>query len=233
MGGKGITIGHALAEIDSKSLVQLEPLIRSVYSKLNLGLDEKQSWEKFIGESGSNLIYKYLNIFRDSCELGGAPDKIGAIVGSSMLEQVLLREKRNTVSMGFVVLLIPMHAMMVAIFLFLFHILLTMSKAITSVMGQVGTMGEGLSQAQSIGGSMASSINMFVNFPAGEMTTYIVIMITIITIANIVAGKIMIGGGRYMFYFFASILSALTGIVYIVAPYIVSMFFNIPVYSGV
>ena len=146
MGGKGITIGHALAEIDSKSLVQLEPLVNSVYSKLNLGLDEKQSWEKFIGESGSNLIYKYLNIFRDSCELGGAPDKIGAIVGSSMLEQVLLREKRNTVSMGFVVLLIPMHAMMIAIFLFLFHILLTMSKAITSVMSSVGSMGEGLSR---------------------------------------------------------------------------------------
>lgn len=94
-------------------------------------------------------------------------------------------------------------------------------------------MGEGLSQAQSIGGSMASSINMFVNFPADQMTTYIVIMITIITVANIIAGKIMIGGGRYMFYFFASILSVLTGIVYIVAPYIVNMFFNIPVYSGV
>ena len=108
-----------------------------------------------------------------------------------------------------------------------------MSKAITSVMSSVGSMGEGLSGAQSIGGSMASSINMFVNFPEAQMTTYIVIMITIITIANIIAGKIMIGGGRYMFYFFASILSVITGIVYIVAPYIVTMFFNIPVYSGV
>jgi archaeal flagellar protein FlaJ len=234
MGGKGITIGHALGEIDRKSLVQLEPLVNGVYSKLNLGLDEKQSWEKFIGESGSNLIYKYLNIFRDSCELGGAPDKIGAIVGSSMLEQVLLREKRNTVSMGFVVLIIPMHTMMIAIFLFLFHILLTMSKAISNVMGSLGSMSGGLdSTAQSIGGSMASGINMFVNFPEAQMTTYIVIMITIITIANIFAGKIMMGGGRYIFYFFASILSILTGIVYIVAPYIVGMFFNIPVYTGV
>lgn len=71
MGGKGTTMGHALAEIDRKSLVVLEPLINGVYSKLNLGLDENASWEKFIGESGSNLIYKYLNIFRDSCELGG------------------------------------------------------------------------------------------------------------------------------------------------------------------
>ncbi len=233
MGGKGTTMGHALAEIDRKSLVVLEPLINAVYSKLNLGLDEDLSWEKFIGESGSNLIYKYLNIFRDSCELGGAPDKIGEIAGSSMLEQVLLREKRNSVSMGFVVLIIPMHTMMIAIFLFLFHILLTMSKAIAGVMSNLDSMGEGAQAGASLGGSMASGINMFVSFPEGEMTVYIMIIITIITIANIFAGKIVMGGGRYIFYFFASILSIMTGIVYIVSPHIVAMFFNIPVYTGV
>lgn len=233
MGGKGTTMGHALAEIDRKSLVVLEPLINGVYSKLNLGLDENASWEKFIGESGSNLIYKYLNIFRDSCELGGSPDTIGEIAGSSMLEQVLLREKRNSVSMGFVVLIIPMHTMMIAIFLFLFHILLTMSKAIAGVMDNLNAMGEGTQAAQSVGGSMVSGINMFVSFPEAEMTLYIIIMITIITVANIFAGKIVMGGGRYIFYFFASILSIMTGLVYIVAPYIVAMFFNIPVFQGV
>ncbi len=233
MGGKGTTMGHALAEIDRKSLVVLEPLINGVYSKLNLGLDENASWEKFIGESGSNLIYKYLNIFRDSCELGGSPDTIGEIAGSSMLEQVLLREKRNSVSMGFVVLIIPMHTMMIAIFLFLFHILLTMSKAIAGVMDNLNAMGEGTQAAQSVGGSMVSGINMFVSFPEAEMTLYIIIMITIITVANIFAGKIVMGGGRYIFYFFASILSIMTGLVYIVAPHIVAMFFNIPVFQGV
>lgn len=233
MGGKGSSIGHALAEIDRKSLTQLEPLINGVYSKLNLGLDEAQSWERFISESGSNLIYKYLNIYRDAVELGGAPDKIGEIVGSSMLEQVLLREKRNTIAMGFVVLLIPMHAMMIAIFLFLFRILVTMSEAIANVMNSLGDMGAGLSDTGSVGGGMASSVNMFTNFPVGEMTTYVIIMLTIITAANIIAGKIVMGGNRYMFYFFAAILSAITAIIYIAAPYIVNMFFNIPVYTGV
>jgi archaeal flagellar protein FlaJ len=146
---------------------------------------------------------------------------------------VLLREKRDTVSMGFVVLLIPMHAMMIAIFLFLFRILLTMSKAITNVMTTLGTMGEGLSSGGSMGGSMVNSVNMFVNFPEAEMTVYIMIMLTIITVANIVAGRIMMGGGRYMFYFFASILAIVTGLIYIVAPYMVDMFFNIPVFTGV
>ena len=51
MGGKGTTMGHALAEIDRKSLVVLEPLINGVYSKLNLGLDERcQLGEIYRGE---------------------------------------------------------------------------------------------------------------------------------------------------------------------------------------
>jgi flagellar protein FlaJ len=234
MGGKGVTITHALREIDRKSLITLEPLVNGVYSKLNLGFDDTLTWERFIGESGSNLIYKYLNIFRDSVELGGSPDKIGEIVGSSMLEQVLLRNSRHTISMGFVVLLIPMHAMMIAIFLFLFHILLTMSQAIATVVESLGPMNTGgLAQAGTISGSMGGGVTMFVNFPQAEMTFYVIVIITIITLANILAGRIVFGGGNYMFYFFASILFSITGIVYIAAPFIVGLFFNIPTFQGI
>lgn len=234
MGGKGITIGSALSEIDRKSLEALEPFINGVYSKLNLGLDEKLVWQRFIYECGSNLIYKYLNIFRDSVELGGKPDIIGQIVGSSMLEQVLLREKRNNVSMGFVILLIPMHAMMVGIFLFLYHIMVTMSKAIGSVISTMGsTAGSALSQPGTISGSLAGGINLFVNFPEYEMSVYTVIMISILTVSNIFAGRIVMGGDRYMYYFFGSLLLGVTGIIYIVAPVIVGMFFNIPTFQGI
>jgi flagellar protein FlaJ len=235
MGGKGMTVTHGLMEIDKKSLTTLEPLVNGVFSKLNLGFDEKLTWERFIGESGSNLIYKYLNIFRDSVDLGGSPDQIGEIVGSSMLEQVLLRNKRHTISMGFVVLLIPMHAMMIGIFLFLFHILLRMSLAVSSVMESLGPMSPGMSGglpgATDVGGAMGG-VTMFVNFPEGIMLGYVIIVISIITISNILAGRIVFGGGNYMYYFFASILCAVSGIVYILAPLIVGIFFNIPTLSG-
>ena len=234
MGGKGVTITHALNEIDRKSLTTLEPLVNGVYSKLNLGFDDRLTWERFIGESGSNLIYKYLNIFRDSIELGGSPDQIGEIVGSSMLEQVLLRNHRHTISMGFVVLLIPMHAMMIAIFLFLYHILLRMSQAISEVVQSLGPMNSGgMAGAGTVSGTMGGAVTMFVNFPKAEMTVYVMIIITIITISNIIAGRIVFGGGRYMFYFFASILCTVTGIIYIAAPFIVGLFFNIPTFQGV
>ena len=234
MGGKGITTGDALQEVDKKSLPYLEPFIDSVSSKLNLGLDEAASWRKFIGETGSYLIYKYMNIFRDAVALGGSPDEIGKITGSSMLEQVLLRRKRDMMVKGFVVLLVPMHGAMIGIFVFLFEILLTMSHAVTEVMDHFAETSAALSGGSStIGGSMGGALNIFVDFPEDTMRTYVVTILLMLTIANMFAGRIVMGGDRYMYYFFASLLCATTGIVYIVAPIIVSAFFTIPTFAGV
>jgi flagellar protein FlaJ len=233
MGGKGITVSSALGEIDRKSMPFLEPFIAGVYSKMNLGLDEKLTWQRFISEAGSNLVYKYLNIFRDAVELGGRPDKIGQIVGSSMLEQVLLREKRNAIAMGFVILIIPMHAMMVGIFLFLYHIMLLMSRAISSVVAQLGSSSSSLANPGTVGGTFGGGLQMFVNFPEADMQIYVVIIMTIVLVSNVIAGKIVMGGDRYIYYFFASILLVMTGIIYIAAPFIVNMFFTIPTFQGI
>jgi flagellar protein FlaJ len=227
MGGKGTTTIHALSEVDRESLPYLGSHIDSVYSKLNLGLDEKRCWERFIGESGSNLIYKYLNIFRDSVGLGGKPDIIGQIVSTSVLEQVLLREKRNMFSKGFLVLLVPMHAAMVAIFVFLFHVMLTMSKSISTMMGAYSDSSMALSGSSM--GPALGGMNMFINFPEPQMTVYILVILTMITVSNIVAGKIVAGGDRYMVYLFASVLCFITGFVFIVAPIVVHTFFNFSV----
>jgi len=234
MGGKGITTGDALQEVDRKSLVHLEPYINSVSSKLNLGLDEAGSWRKFIGESGSYLIYKYMNIFRDAVALGGSPDAIGKIVGSSMLEQVLLRRKRDMMVKGFVVLLVPMHGAMIAIFVFLFEILLAMSRAVTEVMSHFEDTSAALTGGtSSIGGSMVTSLNIFVNFPEDTMRTYVVTILLMLTVANMLAGKIVMGGDRYLYYFFASLLAVTTGVIYILAPIVVSAFFTIPAFIEV
>jgi flagellar protein FlaJ len=232
MGGKGVTVTQALADIDRKSLDAICPLIDAAYSKLNLGLNDTIIWERFIGESGSNYIYKYMNIFRDAIELGGNPDRIGQIVHTSMLEQVLLREKRHMIAMGFVSLLIPMHAAMVAILMFLFSIMLTMSQAIVAVMATLGENQAALSDTTSLGG-MASGMNMFVNFPEGPMTMYVVIIITLLTVSNILAGKIVYGGDRYIIYLFTAVLSMISGIIFIAAPIVVSMFFSFPSFTGV
>lgn len=79
---------------------------------------------------------------------------------------------------------------------------------------------------------MSGMVNIFVNFPEDKMGTYIAIVVLIITIANMIAGKIVKGGANYLYYAFGSILFTLTGIIYIVTPFIVDMLFQIPALGG-
>ena len=136
MGGQGTTAVYALATIDRKSLMALEPLVNAVYSQMNLGLDSRQIWDKFIGDSGSDLIYKYLNIYLDTITLGGPPEPIGTVVGSSMLEQTLLREKKDMHAKSFIVLLVPMHIAMAGIFVALYRIMVVLTGSVASMMAQ-------------------------------------------------------------------------------------------------
>ncbi|HUK39240.1 MAG TPA: archaellar assembly protein FlaJ [Methanomicrobiales archaeon] len=233
MGGKGLPMVQGFVEVDRASLPKIRDLVDSIYSKLNLGLDENQSWNRFIGESGSNNIYKYTNIFRDSVTLGGSPDKVGLIVGTSSLEQVLLRDKRHMVSMGFVTLLIPMHAAMVGILLFLFHIMVNISGAIDKVMAGLGDTQSALTPGGTTGMPAGLNVAFLMHFPVDTMTVYVMTIIFIITLSNIIAGRIVYGGDRYIFYLFATIFFTISGALAIVAPIIVGMFFNIPTFPGV
>jgi flagellar protein FlaJ len=229
MGGQGTTAVHALATIDKKSLTALEPLVNSVYSQMNLGLDNKQIWDKFIGESGSNLIYKYLNIYLDTVIMGGPPEPIGTVVGSSVLEQTLLREKKDMHARSFIVLLVPMHMAMVGIFIVLFRIMLTLTSSVTSMMGKFAatTAAAGAGSAGGVSaGSALGGMSMFTNFPEREMGNFVVISLIIITVSNIIAARIVGGGDRYMFYFYTALFCSLTGLILLIAPIGVNIFFS-------
>jgi flagellar protein FlaJ len=229
MGGQGTTAVHALATIDKKSLTALEPLVNSVYSQMNLGLDNKQIWDKFIGESGSNLIYKYLNIYLDTVIMGGPPEPIGTVVGSSVLEQTLLREKKDMHARSFIVLLVPMHMAMVGIFVVLFRIMLTLTGSVTAMMGKFAatTAAAGAASAGGVSaGSALGGMSMFTNFPEKEMGNFVVISLMIITISNIIAARIVGGGDRYMYYFYAALFCTLTGLILLIAPIGVNIFFS-------
>jgi flagellar protein FlaJ len=230
MGGQSTTAVYALGTIDKKSLTALEPLVNTVYSQMNLGLDNKQIWDKFIGDSGSNLIYKYLNIYLDTVIMGGPPEPIGTVVGSSVLEQTLLREKKDMHARSFIVLLVPMHAAMVGILVVLFRIMLTLTGSVSSMMNKFAATTAASGGVASGGGVSASSalggMSMFTNFPEKEMGDFVVIILIIITVGNIFAARIVGGGDRYMFYFYAALFCTITGLILLIAPFGVNIFFS-------
>ncbi|MCK9581230.1 MAG: archaellar assembly protein FlaJ [Methanoregula sp.] len=230
MGGQGTTAVYALATIDRKSLTALEPLVNAVYSQMNLGLDTRQIWDKFIGDAGSNLIYKYLNIYLDTITLGGPPEPIGTVVGSSILEQTLLREKADMHARSFIILLIPMHCAMAGILISLYRIMVVLTGSVGAMMAQFeeasASASSGIGGGIGGGGSLAG-LSMFTNFPEKEMGTFVVIILTMITIADIVAARVVGGGDRYMFYFYTALFCILTGLMLILTPIGVGFFFSV------
>lgn len=232
MGGQGTTAVYALATIDRKSLTALEPLVNAVYSQMNLGLDSRQIWDKFIADSGSNLINKYLNIYLDTVTLGGPPEPIGTVVGSSILEQTLLREKKDMHSRSFIILLVPMHVAMAGILVVLYRIMVVLTGSVSSMMSMFANQSaEYTSSGSSAGGGVSAGaalggLSFFTNFPEKEMGTFVVIILTIITASNILAARVVGGGDRYMFYFYTAIFCALTGFVLLISPIAVGMFFS-------
>jgi flagellar protein FlaJ len=110
---------------------------------------------------------------------------------------------------------------MVGILLFLFAIMANISAAMKTMMSSLGE-----SQAAISGGSSAMpsglNVNFFMNFPVDKMGIYVATVILLITLSNTIAGRIVYGGDRYIFYLFASILFVISGALSIVAPAIVT-----------
>ena len=232
-GGRNCTMATAIEGLNKNSLVYLLPLLNAVYSKLNLGLNEKRTWQRFINESGSFLIYKYLRIYQDAILLGSKGDVIGKIVSQSMLDQVLLRDHRQHIVVGFVMLLIPMHVLMCGLFLALYAILATLATKIQELMSGLGETAAALSGdggVASVGATIGASLFLFENFDTARVYVYVLIISSMLLFGNILAAKIVTDGDRYMVYLYASILFILTGILIVVTPLVVHSFFIIPEY---
>jgi flagellar protein FlaJ len=77
-----------------------------------------------------------------------------------------------------------------------------------------------------MGNVFSGGMNLFTKFPAEAMQTYVVITLVILTASNIIAARIVGGGDRYMYYFYAAIFCTLTGLVFLVTPMGVGLFFS-------
>ena len=226
--GAGVTVAEALSRIDSKNLGELKDLVIQLHKRLSLGLDPKASWEKFIGESGSYLINKLARIFIDATEMGGDANVVGGIVGSSNLEMVLLRLKRNLISTGFINLVIPLHIAMVGLILFVTKVL---NKFTTLINMMFATQMSGIGGASDIfSRTPISGMNLefFGNVPIELIDRHAFFVTLILIFANSLSMRVVKGSANYMLYFYFSILMVISGILMIVVPPAVDMMFSIP-----
>jgi flagellar protein FlaJ len=191
--GSGLTVSKALLKLDPKNLGELKDMSQDLYKRLASGLDPRLCWDKFVGETGSYLIYKLNNVFVDAVNLGGDAETIGELVSSSNLEIVLLRMKRDRISSGFTSLVIPLHVAMVALLLFIGQILTVFTTIISSLFVKFnisGTQLEGLPG----GGLSGMNLGIFGGVPVELLGQFVVVVIIILTVTNLLAIVAVKGG---------------------------------------
>jgi flagellar protein FlaJ len=118
---------------------------------------------------------------------------------------------------------------MAGIFVALYRIMVVLTGSVSKMMKQfqevqaaTGGGGKGGISA----GSALGGMSMFTNFPEQLMLVFVVNTLIIITVSNIIAARIVGGGDRYMFYFYTAIFCSLTGLVLLVTPMVVGIFFS-------
>ena len=209
----GTTLNEGLGRVDRRSMSALEPEIRKLELRLNAGLKSNLCWQRFVEDSGSELIDRTTSIFVDGITLGGDPDEIGG--GASFFAQqiVLLREKRALVAGGFSYLVPLLHASIVGLMVFIVNVLGLFTSQLTTVVSETAEGAEGSTEAiPSLGLSSFSTLDL------GFLNLLVVVVVLTLTIANGFTMSVVSGGHWLKMTFSFAILTFISGFMMAVIP---------------
>ena len=127
----GTTLTSAMTRIDRRSLRALEPYIRRLQARLRSRITPKICWDRFVDETGSELVHRSTAMFVDGTGLGGSPEKVGAIASDYALNISLLRSQRHVRALPFAYLTIPLHGAMTALLVFILEIMISFNERLT------------------------------------------------------------------------------------------------------
>ncbi len=76
--------------------------VRALYKRLCTRIDKKRAWEKFSIDTGSNLIYRFIDMFVEAITLGSDPKDVAEIVSKNFAIINGLRGRRDRSASSFV-----------------------------------------------------------------------------------------------------------------------------------
>ena len=216
----GATAAEAMGRLDFRSLGSLSEDVQLLHTRLSAGVSPNLCWDRFVGETGSELINRSVRIFWDGVSFGGEPQRVGNEASAFALKISLLRSQRNQVSIGFTWLTIAMHAVLVTLSIFVYEVFLSFSTMVSTIVPD----------------SAKSAMQTMTNMPSTGFFTqggseigllhFMIILITIIlTLANAFSIYAVSGGHPSKLTFYLAITCAISGLIMIGVPPVVHMMF--------
>lgn len=219
MGAAGTTVIQGLSRLNRQSLGAMEPHVRRLYVRLSNDISPQLTWERLAGETGSELVTRAVRIFSEGIRLGGEAEVVGELASSFALKVTLLRASRALVANTFAFVVVPMHAALLSILLFVTEVVRVFGAKISEIQGQ-NLDGDVVRQA---------GVSSTIAFAAPDMQfvdSFIAVMVILLTVVNTFAPYAASGGHRYKLFFFASFMLAIAGLVTLAVPAAVQALFQ-------
>lgn len=214
----GSTLTEALSRIDYKSLGTLSPGVKRLRIRLRSGLARELCWQRFVVETGSELVSRSVKILLDGTNLGGDPQWVGLRSSFLALKVHLLRAERRLVSSTFSGLCIIMHAAIVGILLFVTEVVSFLGREVANI---------SMPKIQSEIGIPSLVIFSFSQADMRFFYSLLIPTILILSVVNAFAAQAVAGGYAYKFFYYFAVTLASSGAIMLILPKLTSMIFRI------
>jgi flagellar protein FlaJ len=219
MASAGITATDALGRLNRRALGSLEPSVRRLHIRLTNGISPELCWLRLAGESGSELLTRCVRIFWDGVRAGGDTEQVSTLASDFALKIWLLRADRKLVSTTFSWVVVPLHAVLMGILLFITEVVLVFGKELGTI--QTDTLKGGLLNDAGVGNGLILQFSgvHFVPVFVGTVALFL-------TAANSFAPYAATGGHRLKLCLFGAIMMTISGLALLVVPHVVQSLFH-------
>ena len=215
----GTTPEEAMGRMDLRSTNHLERQVKGLRTRLRSRAEPKLCWERFVAETGSELIRRSAKVFLDGISLGGDADEVGTRTSTLTMSTNFLRAKRKLVATTFGWLSIALHATIVFLLVFVIDIVSSFGNMVSQAGISGLSVGEGTPiAADAFGFSVA---NM-------ELLQWLTVpVILALSLANSLAAYAADGGYLLKFFYYFSFMLTSSGIAMVASPMLTGVIFTV------
>jgi hypothetical protein len=207
--GTELAEGKAAREFNGKMHV-LENWLRADFALV-------KAWR---GYRFGNLVYtRTARNLQEGIRLGGDPAVVGMLASEFATKVTLLRQTRNLIGSTFMFVVLPMHAALLGIMLFVTEVVRVFGTEITKV--QDANLDSELVREAGV-----SQAITFASPDMGFIGLFVSLMILLLTFANAFAPYAAAGGHRFKLFVYLSGTLLISGIAMLVIPEIVQNLFK-------
>lgn len=186
-GAGGRSISDSVRDLSLHRYGDLTENIRRLSQRLDTGIDQHASWQRFSAENDSNLIRMFSDMYVDSINNGASAERSGRYISRNLLRFIAMRAKRLTLASSFVGVL---YGLILAI-----SVTLWISIGIFSYMGSLG--GELSSGSDALYGvQWFSQMLQTAEHSGGLLALLIIAMIVVHAVVSSVMLSELRGGSR-------------------------------------